>query len=165
VKQGDIPFHALEVTPETLKEIDPKHICDTDHDQKRQQRNIEPHMGIDFTLSENTPIFAPRDNIIKKISKKRGSGKFLVLEHDQNYFTVYNHLQSVAAALKEGQKVKAGEVLAYVGCSGYCTSPHLHFAIRKGKKMLNPAYLTKPYPFSAKNYRDSLEYKNLFAKK
>jgi murein DD-endopeptidase MepM/ murein hydrolase activator NlpD len=125
------------------------------------RRNIQPHLGMDFALPEGSPVYAPRDGTITDAAKKRGSGNFIVIDHQDGYSSIYNHLKGFAQGVQIGQKVKAGEVIAFVGCTGYCTSPHLHFSIRKGKTMLNPAPLTKPYPFRLKDYERSEEYRNI----
>ncbi len=125
------------------------------------RHKFQPHLGVDFALPEGSPVYVPRDGVVTEISKKRGNGNFVVIEHEFGLFSIYNHLQAVYNNLKVGQKVKVGEILAYVGCTGYCTSPHLHFSVRRGTHMINPNSLTRPFPFKVKDYRNSPDFKNL----
>lgn len=122
------------------------------------KRRYQPHLGVDFALPEGSPIYAPRSGVVKEIAKRRGAGNYITIEHEDGYHSMYNHLQSAHGDLKEGQKVYPGQVIGYVGCTGFCTSPHLHFAVRRGKIMYNPIQLTKPYPYAARDYRRTIAF-------
>ncbi len=127
------------------------------------RHNIQPHLGIDLALPEGSNVYASRDGVITEISHKHGNGNYVVMDHGDGYFSIFNHLQSFATDLIIGLKVKAGDIIAKVGCTGYCTSPHLHFSIRHGTKMVDPAFITRPYPFRLKDYETCQEYKNVLA--
>lgn len=130
------------------------------HPLKRRWR---PHHGVDFVLNEGDPIYAARDGVVEKIKRKRGTGRLVRLKHRKGFVTIYNHLSKWAHGLKVGDKVKVGQVIGYAGCTGYCTSPHLHFTIRKGNYVYDPVFLTKPYPYSQKHFWRTKQFMNLVA--
>tara|TARA_R110001583_G_scaffold8058_1_gene39319 strand:+ start:20262 stop:21230 length:969 start_codon:yes stop_codon:yes gene_type:complete len=94
------------------------------------------HDGMDFTGKTGTPLYATGDAVVKKVSKMRGYGKTVILDHGYGYTTLYAHLNGYN--VKRGQKVKRGEVIAFLGNTGKSTGPHLHYEIRKSGKHLNP---------------------------
>ncbi len=97
------------------------------------------HRGIDFSAPTGTPIYATGDATVKSIKRsRRGYGNVLILDHGYNYTTLYAHLSKFA--VRKGQKVKRGEIVAYVGNSGKSTAPHLHYEVRKNDQHLNPIY-------------------------
>ncbi|MBK9293809.1 MAG: M23 family metallopeptidase [Oligoflexia bacterium] len=125
------------------------------------RRRYMAHLGVDFALPEGSPIYAPRSGTVKEVARRRGAGNYVSIEHEDGYISIYNHLQSAHKDLKEGQKVIPGQVIGYVGCTGFCTSPHLHFAVRRGKMMYNPIELTKPYPYAARDYHRTIASREL----
>lgn len=94
------------------------------------------HDGMDFTGKIGTPLYATGDAVVKKVGKQRGYGNTVVLDHGYGYTTLYAHLNGYN--VKRGQKVKRGEVIAFLGNTGKSTGPHLHYEIRKSGKHLNP---------------------------
>jgi len=94
------------------------------------------HDGMDFTGKLGTPLYATGDAVVKKVRTLRGYGKTVVLDHGYGYTTLYAHLNGYN--VKRGQKVKRGEVIAFLGNTGKSTGPHLHYEIRKSGKPLNP---------------------------
>ncbi len=94
------------------------------------------HHGMDFTGKIGTPLYATGDAIVKKVGKQRGYGKTVVLDHGYGYTTIYAHLNGYN--VKRGQRVKRGEVIAFLGNTGKSTGPHLHYEIRKSGKHVNP---------------------------
>lgn len=94
------------------------------------------HDGMDFTGKVGTPLYATGDAVVKKAGKLRGYGKTVVLDHGYGYTTLYAHLSNYN--VKRGQKVKRGEVIAFLGNTGKSTGPHLHYEIRKSGKHVNP---------------------------
>jgi murein DD-endopeptidase MepM/ murein hydrolase activator NlpD len=123
------------------------------------RHNYQPHLGVDFALGEGSSVYAARDGIVEQIDHHRANGNFIKIKHDSGFITTYNHLGKWATNLHEGQLVKAGDIIGYVGCTGYCTSPHLDFRIRRGNFLYDPMALTKPYPFKERNYFESSKFK------
>lgn len=96
------------------------------------------HYGMDFTAPAGTEIYATGDGVVESTSSsKRGYGNKTVLNHGFGYRTLYAH-QS-AFNVKEGQKVKRGDVIGYVGNSGLSTAPHLHYEVSLNNTRVNPA--------------------------
>ena len=84
-----------------------------------------------------TEVFATGNGVIKKAEEDKGWGKFVVVEHEDGYATVYAHLDKIG--VEGGVKVRRGEVIGRVGNTGQSTGPHLHYEVRKNGEQLNPA--------------------------
>ena len=96
------------------------------------------HTGIDFTAKIGTEIFATGDGIIEEVSNDySGYGKHVVIKHAFGYETLYAHMSK--HAVKEGQKVKRGQLIGFVGNTGTSTSAHLHYEVIKDGRKINPA--------------------------
>ena len=88
------------------------------------------HNGTDFSAPVGTPIMATSDATIDFIGTQRGFGNLIVLKHRNDITTHYAHLNGFAKGLAKGQAVNQGELIGYVGCTGWCTGPHLHYEVR-----------------------------------
>ncbi|MEH0153891.1 peptidoglycan DD-metalloendopeptidase family protein [Limibacter armeniacum] len=98
------------------------------------------HRGIDFATKAGVPVQATADGIIKKTNfatEKKGYGNYIVIDHDKTFSTLYAQLSEIK--VKEGEKVKKGQVIGLVGSSGASTAPHLHYEVMKDGKHVNPA--------------------------
>lgn len=115
---------------------------------------VKPHMGIDFELAEGEPVFAARKGTVVRLGHNHAAGNFIVLRHQNGIETAYDHLKKVTPGLREGKSVDAGQTIGEVGCTGYCTKAHLHFAIRMNGRMVNPAQYIKAFP---SQYQESLQ--------
>ncbi|MGB3184046.1 MAG: M23 family metallopeptidase [Cyclobacteriaceae bacterium] len=97
------------------------------------------HTGIDFSAPTGTPIYATADGKIKKVvTRKTGYGKQIEIDHGYGFVTKYAHMSKFN--VKQGQKVKRGECIGYVGTSGTSTAPHLHYEVIKQNKKINPMH-------------------------
>ncbi|MFA4999461.1 MAG: peptidoglycan DD-metalloendopeptidase family protein [Parcubacteria group bacterium] len=87
------------------------------------------HNGIDYGMTIGTPILAAADGKVFVIGDngRYQYGKFIVIKHDNNFFTLYAHLSRQAVSV--GQSVTQGEIIGYSGNTGYATGPHLHFGV------------------------------------
>lgn len=105
--------------------------------------NGDIHDGIDIAAKLGAPVKAAADGkVIYSGGEIKSYGNMVIVKHAGAYSTIY--AQNKSNAVKKGQKVKAGELIAYVGNSGRSKSPLLHFEIRKGKDALDPLkYLSK----------------------
>ncbi len=90
------------------------------------------HNGVDFAAPTGTPIFAAADGKIIKRERSRSAGNMIEINHGE-YITVYMHQSKFASGLSVGSRVKQGQVIGYVGSTGYSTGPHLHYELRKAK--------------------------------
>jgi murein DD-endopeptidase MepM/ murein hydrolase activator NlpD len=99
------------------------------------------HEGIDISAPRGTPIVAAKDGIVVVTGRKAGYGGYgntVEIKHDDGFTTRYAHLSKME--VKEGDVVKAGDIIGFVGCTGRCTGPHCHFEIRYHDVPLNPLY-------------------------
>ncbi|UOF00528.1 M23 family metallopeptidase [Bdellovibrio reynosensis] len=106
----------------------------------------QPHLGIDFELPVGDPVYAPRYGTVVRYGNNRAAGNYIVLLHPNGMETSYNHLHRIDRRVRQGLKVRAGEKIGEVGCTGYCTRAHLHFAVKRKGRMVDPIKFIKPYP-------------------
>ena len=95
------------------------------------------HHGLDIANRIGTPIVAPTAGVVLDAGPASGFGLWVRIRHDDGAITVYGHIDSYA--VRDGQRVEAGEVIATVGNRGRSTGPHLHFeAWEPGGRKVNP---------------------------
>ncbi len=94
------------------------------------------HDGIDIGVWYGTPVIATADGKVTYADWKGGYGRIVIIEHGYGYQTYYAHNNKLA--VKAGQKVKRGDVVAYSGNSGKSTGPHLHYEVRVNGVPKNP---------------------------
>lgn len=97
---------------------------------------LRAHKGIDLPASTGTPIHASADGIVEKADWFGGYGLFVELEHGGGMETRYGHMSRIAVA--EGQRVRKGDVIGYVGSTGRSTGSHLHYEVRIAGEAVNP---------------------------
>ena len=94
------------------------------------------HHGVDIAASIGTPVKSTANGIVVYTGRTKGNGNFVIIEHGCGYSTLYAHLKKYI--VKEGQEVKRGDVIGYVGSTGLSTGSHLHYEVWKNKKRINP---------------------------
>jgi murein DD-endopeptidase MepM/ murein hydrolase activator NlpD len=94
------------------------------------------HEGIDIGVGYGTPIHAAAGGVVIYCGWEEGYGNFVVIDHGGNLATAYGHQSSIAVAC--GQQVNQGDVIGYVGCTGHCFGPHLHFEVRVDGNPVDP---------------------------
>ena len=95
------------------------------------------HAGMDFSAKSGTPIYATGDGKIFKVRRsKRGYGNHVIINHGYGYKTLYAHMKKYI--VRQGQTVKRGEVIGYVGSTGTSVAPHLHYEVHKDGRKINP---------------------------
>ena len=97
------------------------------------------HQGIDFAAPMGTPILAPADGVVVEARRWGGYGNWLRIRHGNGLETGYAHLSRYAPGIRPGQRVRQGQVVAYVGSTGASTGPHLHYEIWRNGQRINPA--------------------------
>jgi murein DD-endopeptidase MepM/ murein hydrolase activator NlpD len=102
------------------------------------------HKGIDFAAATGTAIRAAGDGVVDFAGVQGGYGNMVVIQHGSNYSTAYAHMSHMAVGLRRGSKVKQGEVIGYVGMTGWSTGPHLHYEFRVGNEARNPDSIAVP---------------------
>ena len=100
-----------------------------------------PHQGIDYAAPAGTPISSVADGIIAQAGSNNSQGRFVRVIHSNGYETIYNHMSKFAKVSRKGAKVKQGQIIGYVGSTGYATGPHLDFRMRQNGKLINPLKL------------------------
>ncbi len=103
-----------------------------------------PHRGVDYGAPTGTPVLATGDGVVTLAGRKRGYGKTITIRHGFGYTTLYAHLSGYAKKVKSGARVKQGEVIGYVGSTGWSTGPHLHYEFRVNGVHRNPLTVTLP---------------------
>lgn len=100
-------------------------------------KTVKMHTGMDFTAPVGTEIYATGNGTVSKIELNgRGYGNNIIVDHGYAYETLYGHCSRII--VRQGQKVKRGDLIGYVGNSGSSTGPHLHYEVRKHGDPINP---------------------------
>jgi murein DD-endopeptidase MepM/ murein hydrolase activator NlpD len=104
------------------------------------------HNGIDLGAPVGTKIRATAPGIIKAVGYDRshGKGRFISIRHKNRYVTHYYHLSRFGGGIRRGARVTQGQVIGYVGRTGWSTGPHLHYGMQKGGRFFNPLRLKSP---------------------
>lgn len=88
------------------------------------------HTGIDFAAASGTPIRASADGTIDHVGPQGGYGNMVIIKHWNGYSTAYAHMSRFASGMRKGTRVSQGQVIGYVGSTGWSTGPHLHYEFR-----------------------------------
>lgn len=102
------------------------------------------HNGIDFAAPTGTPIRATGDGVVQFIGTQGGYGKTIILRHPNNITTLFAHQSRFANGLKRGDRVSQGQVIGFVGTTGWSTGPHLHYEFRINGKPVDPLGVKMP---------------------
>lgn len=105
---------------------------------------IRAHKGVDYAASTGTPIRATGDGKIVHRGRKGGYGRTIIIQHGSSYNTLYAHMSKYANSLRNGSRVKQGQIIGYVGSSGLATGPHLHYEFRLNGAVRNPLTVKLP---------------------
>ena len=110
------------------------------------------HKGIDYAAPIGTKVMAIADATVDFVGQQRGYGNIVVLKHAGNYSSAYGHLSAFAKGLHRGEHVARGDIIGYVGMTGWATGPHLHYEFRIAGVPVNPltAKIPVAFPISAR---------------
>ncbi len=97
-----------------------------------------PHHGVDYAAPRGTPVQAVGDGTVIFAKYSGGAGNFIKIRHNSEYTTGYMHLQAYAPGIREGARVKQGDVIGFVGATGVATGPHLDFRFWKNDVAVDP---------------------------
>jgi murein DD-endopeptidase MepM/ murein hydrolase activator NlpD len=103
-----------------------------------------PHRGIDYAAPTGTPILASGDGRIQSAGKSSANGNYIVVQHGEEFVTKYLHLSRFARGIRKGSRVEQGQVIGYVGSTGWATGPHLHYEFLVNGVHKNPRTVRLP---------------------
>ena len=97
---------------------------------------VKPHRGTDFSANVGTPILATAKGVVVKSSYTRGNGNFVTIKHNSTYSTQYLHMKR--RKVKTGELVKQGQVIGWVGMTGFTSGPHVCYRFWKNGRQVDP---------------------------
>ena len=105
-------------------------------------KRVKAHLGTDYAAPHGTPIVSVGDGVVIKSSYTKGNGKYVKVRHNDTYTTQYLHMSR--RNVKEGQAVRQGDVIGYVGSTGLATGPHVCFRFWKNGEQVD--HLREDFP-------------------
>lgn len=102
------------------------------------------HTGIDWAGAIGTPVVAAGSGVIEEALYKGGNGKYVRIRHANGYQTTYSHMNAFARGTEAGAKVRQGQIIGFLGNTGYSTGPHLHFEILVNNRFVDPLSIQVP---------------------
>ncbi len=102
------------------------------------------HKGTDFAAAMGTPIKATANGVVSFAGRQNGYGNLVVLKHSNSVSTAYGHMSRFAKDVRNGKRVAQGEVIGYVGQTGYATGPHCHYEYRINGQQHDPLRVALP---------------------
>lgn len=104
------------------------------------------HAGVDYAAPMGTPIHATADGVIDVAGWQNGYGNVVIIKHHGKISTLYGHQSRFAEGIAKGVKVSQGQLIGYVGSTGWSTGAHLHYEFRVADKPIDPLSVTLPEP-------------------
>src|SRR5712691_8417189 len=102
------------------------------------------HQGVDYGAQVGTRVKSTGDGVVSFAGRRNGYGNLIVIRHHTGYSTYYAHLRNFALRLRAGSRVVQGEIIGYVGQTGWASGPHLHYEFHLHNQNRNP--LTMAFP-------------------
>lgn len=102
------------------------------------------HSGVDWADRTGTPIYAAGNGVIKKAAWTSGYGRRTEIQHANGYVTTYSHQSGFAKGLREGMRVRQGQLIGYIGSTGLSTGPHLHYEVLVNGRFVDPMRIRLP---------------------
>ena len=103
-----------------------------------------PHTGVDYAAPEGTPVVALGDGVVIEKGYNNSAGNYVKIRHNSIYTTGYNHFSQFGKGIAKGVRVTQGQVIGYVGKTGYATGPHLDLRFWKSGKPVDPLKIEAP---------------------
>jgi len=107
-------------------------------------KNWRAHTGVDFAAPKGTRVLAAADGTVVSAGLRGGYGNAIELRHGGSITTLYGHLSAFAQGIHAGARVHQGEVIGYVGMTGWATGPHLHYEYRVAGAFQDPLRVALP---------------------
>lgn len=102
------------------------------------------HKAIDYAASYGTPVYATADGTILRSSWNGGFGNYIDIKHNDTWRTQYAHLSGYARGIRPGAHVEQGQIIGYVGSTGWSTGNHLHYQMMKYGQLVDPLRVELP---------------------
>jgi len=117
---------------------------------------VRPHSGVDYVAATGTPVYTVGDGVVVEKGFTTSAGNYVKVKHNSVYTTGYNHFSKFASGIQVGTKVKQGQVIGYVGSTGYATGPHLDYRVWMNGHLINPLKIKAPpiEPIKEQNITD-----------
>lgn len=101
-------------------------------------KRYRAHLGTDFAAPTGRNIYAASDGKVEFVGTQSGYGKTIIINHQNGYKTLYAHQNGFAKGLRQGQMIKKGTHIGYVGSTGLSSGPHLHLGMYKNNVAIDP---------------------------
>lgn len=105
---------------------------------------LRAHKGTDYAARHGTPIKATGDGSVKLAGRKGGYGNVVIIDHGRGYQSLYAHMQKFGSGIRNGSRVRQGQIIGYVGSSGLASGPHLHYEFHINGQVRNPVTVALP---------------------
>ena len=102
------------------------------------------HTGVDWAAPTGTPILAAGNGTIEQAGRKGHYGNYVRIRHANGYQTAYGHMSRIGKGIREGIKIRQGQVIGYIGTTGLSSGPHLHFEVLVNSQFVNPMSIQVP---------------------
>ncbi len=102
------------------------------------------HTGVDWAATTGTPILAAGTGTIEEAGRKGQYGNYVRIRHANGYQTAYGHMSRFGAGVRDGIKVRQGQVIGYVGTTGMSSGPHLHYEVLVNSRFVDPLQIQVP---------------------
>lgn len=106
-------------------------------------KRYRAHLGTDFAAPTGRNIYAAGDGKIEFVGTQGGYGKTIIINHLNGYKTLYGHQSGFSKNIRQGQMIKKGEHIGYVGNTGLSSGPHLHFGMYKNGSAIDALNVIK----------------------
>jgi len=103
-----------------------------------------PHLGVDYAAPSGTPVKSTGDGTVSTAGYQSANGNYVKIRHNRHYTTYYLHLSRFAKGIRNGAKIRQGQVIGYVGKSGMASGPHLDYRIKVDGHFVNPRTVNLP---------------------
>lgn len=103
-----------------------------------------PHYGVDYGAPTGTPAHATATGTVTFVGRNGGAGNMVRLRHSNGYETNYLHLSRFGKGIRKGSRVSQGQVIGYVGSTGWSTGSHLDYRVKKNGQWINPLLISSP---------------------
>ncbi|WP_083214812.1 peptidoglycan DD-metalloendopeptidase family protein [Immundisolibacter cernigliae] len=107
-------------------------------------KTVRPHRGVDYGAATGTPVQVTGDGQVAFAGRQGGYGNVLIIDHGRGNRTLYAHLSRFAPKMRVGQRVNQGQVIGYVGSTGWATGPHLHYEFQVNGQTKDPLTVALP---------------------